>query len=39
MDFFTVPSLTLGVLYCFFVFAHGRRRIPHFNVTRQPAIA
>ena len=27
MDFFTVPTLTFGVLYCFFVIAHDRRRI------------
>jgi transposase InsO family protein len=39
MDFFTVPSLTFGVLYCFFVIAHDRRRILHFNVTRHPASA
>ncbi len=36
MDFFTVPTLTFGVLYCFFVIAHDRRRILHFNVTRHP---
>src|SRR6266700_2261319 len=36
MDFFTVPTITFGVLYCFFVLAHGRRRILHFNVTRHP---
>jgi hypothetical protein len=39
MDFFTVPSLTLGVLYCFFLIARDRRRILHFNVTRHPASA
>src|ERR1017187_8779251 len=27
MDFFTVPTLTFGVLYCFFVISHDRRRI------------
>jgi len=27
MDFFTVPTLTFDVLYCFFVIAHNRRRI------------
>ena len=37
MDFFTVPTVTFGVLYCFFVIAHDRRRILHFNVTRHPA--
>lgn len=36
MDFFTVPTLTFGVLYCFFVIAHDRRRILHCNVTRHP---
>ena len=36
MDFFTVPMLTFGVLYCFFVIGHDRRRILHCNVTRQP---
>jgi putative transposase len=37
MDFFTVPTLTFSMLYCFFVIAHDRRRILHFNVTRHPA--
>src|SRR6266481_4778899 len=36
MDFFTVPTITFGVLYCFFVIAHGRRRILHLNVTKHP---
>src|ERR1019366_6323492 len=36
MDFFTVPTLTFGILYCFFVIGHGRRRILHHNVTRNP---
>jgi putative transposase len=36
MDFFTVPTLTFGVLYCFFVIAHDRRRILHCNITRHP---
>jgi transposase InsO family protein len=39
MDFFTVPTLAFGVLYCFFVIAHDRRRILHFNVTKHPASA
>ena len=39
MDFFTVPTLTFGVLYCFFVVAHDRRRILHFNVARHPTSA
>jgi transposase InsO family protein len=39
MDFFTVPTLTFGVLYCFFVIAHNRRRILHCNVTKHPSSA
>ena len=37
MDFFTVPTLTFGVLYCFFVIGHDRRKILRFNVTRNPS--
>jgi putative transposase len=37
MDFFTVPTLTFGVLYCFIVTSHDRRRILHWNVTRHPS--
>jgi len=36
MDFFTVPTITFGVLYCFFVIGHERRKILRFNVTRNP---
>ncbi|NWG14561.1 MAG: hypothetical protein HXY20_13625 [Acidobacteria bacterium] len=36
MDFFTVPTLTFRILYCFFVIEHGRCRIVHFNVTEHP---
>jgi len=39
LDFFTVPTMTFGVLYCFFVIAHDRRRILHFNVTKHPTSA
>src|SRR6187399_931170 len=38
-DFFTVPTVTFQLLYCFFVIEHGRRRIVHFNVTRHPTSA
>ncbi len=37
MDFFTVPTLTFGVLYCFFIISHDRRKILHCNVTCQPS--
>src|SRR5215468_246449 len=39
MDFFTVPTITFGVLYCFFVISHDRRRILHFNLTKHPTSA
>ena len=35
-DFFTVPTLTFQLLYCFFVIEHSRRKILHRNVTRHP---
>jgi len=38
-DFFTVPTLTFQLLSCFFVIEHRRRRILHFNVTREPTAA
>src|SRR5882672_236494 len=36
MDFFTVPTLTFGILYCFFIISHDRRKILRFSVTRNP---
>jgi transposase InsO family protein len=36
MDFFTVPTLTCGVLCCFFIIGHDRRLILHDNVTGNP---
>jgi putative transposase len=36
LDFFTVPTITFGMLYCFFIIDHDRRRILHFHVTRHP---
>jgi hypothetical protein len=39
MDFFTVPTITFSVLYCFFIIAPDRRRILHFNVTGNPTSA
>src|SRR5262249_20184043 len=35
MDFFTVTTITFGVIYCFFLIAHDRRRILHFNVPKR----
>lgn len=39
MDFFTVPTASLRILYVLFVIEHGRRRIVHFNVTSNPTLA
>ena len=36
LDFFTVPTVTFRLLYCFFLIDHGRRKILHFNVTAHP---
>ena len=36
VDFFTVPTIRLQVLYVFLVLTHDRRRIVHFNVTAHP---
>src|SRR6202035_4663931 len=36
MDFFTVPTLTFHVLYCFFIISHDLLRILRFNVSRHP---
>jgi len=35
-EFFTVPTLTFQLLYCFCAIEHGRRRVLHFNITRHP---
>ena len=37
IDFFTVPTATFRVLYCFIVLRHDRRRVIHFNVTEHPS--
>jgi putative transposase len=39
MDFFTAPTLTFGVIYCFFVISHDRRRILRTNATMHPTSA
>jgi len=39
MDFLTVPTVTFGVLYVFFIIDHARRRIRHVNVTAHPSAA
>ena len=32
-----MPTITFGLLYCFFVISHERRKFLHFNVTRNPS--
>jgi putative transposase len=39
IDFFTVPSVRLRVLFVLVVLAHHRRRVIHFNVTEHPTAA
>jgi putative transposase len=36
IDFFTVPTARLRVLFVLVVLAHQRRRVLHFNVTERP---
>ncbi len=39
IDFFTVPTAQLRVLFVLIVLAHHRRRVLHFNVTEHPTAA
>jgi len=36
IDFFTVTTINFATYYVFLVFDHGRRRVIHFAVTRNP---
>jgi putative transposase len=36
VDFFTVPTIQLRVLFVFLVIEHDRRRVLHFGVTEHP---
>ena len=36
VDFFTVPTATFRILFCFVVLRHHRRTVVHFNVTANP---
>ena len=36
VDFFTVPTITFRVFFCFLALLHDRRRVVHFNVTQHP---
>ena len=39
IDFFTVPTARLRILFVFVVLAHDRRRVLHFNVTEHLSFA
>lgn len=39
MDFFVVPTATLGFLYVLVVMNHERRKVVHFNITDSPSAA
>ena len=39
IDFFTVPTITMKVLFVFVVLEHRRREVLHFNVTEHPTAA
>jgi transposase InsO family protein len=36
IDFFTVPTINVRVLFVLVVLAHHRRKVVHFNVTENP---
>jgi len=36
VDFFTVPTATFRILFCFVILRHHRRMVVHFNVTAHP---
>ena len=36
VDFFTVPTATFRILFCFIVLRHDRRVVVHLNVTANP---
>ena len=39
IDFFSVPTITMKVLFVFIVLEHRRRQVLHFNVTEHPTAA
>ena len=36
IDFFTVPTISMKVLFVFLVLQHRRRQVLHFNITEHP---
>ena len=39
IDYFTLPTITMRVLFVFIVLEHGRRKVLHFNATEHPTAA
>ena len=39
VDFFTVPTITLRIMFVFVLLEHRRREVLHFNVTEHPTAA
>jgi hypothetical protein len=39
IDFFTVPTIAMKVLFVFIVLEHRRREVLHFKVTERPTAA
>ena len=39
IDFFTVPTIAIKVLFVFIVLEHRRREVLHFNMTERPTPA
>jgi hypothetical protein len=37
MGFITVPTISFGTRYCFFIIDHDRRRFPFLDITKHPA--
>jgi len=38
MDFFTATTVNFAILYVFLVFDHGRRKVIHFAITKNPSM-
>lgn len=38
IDFFTVATVNFAILYVFLVFDHGRRKVIHFAITKNPTM-
>ena len=38
IDFFTVNTIRFATLYVFLVLAHGRRKVVHLAITRNPSM-